>query len=406
MSSSTWLWLAVTLLCIVVQGIYSMLEVASISFNRVRLQYYVSRGIKRACWLQRLLQEPSRLFGAVMLGVNLALQVGSQSARELYRSFGLNPDWAPLTQIFFVVIVAELAPCFAARRYAEHVVMLGMPLLYATERLFSPLIWLIGKLTKWATRLSGVSESSGLLSREEIQHVIENQEDNPDNFSDIVFNLFSLRHRTIKELMVPLAKVEMVRSNVTIGALQQRLKGSTLAHIPVYHDHPSQIVAMAYIRDLVRPPMHYYVRNFSRPPWFITESMQLMQVLKQFRENKQTVAVVLDTAGATIGLLERDKILQAIFGNLSEGETRTSSVAIIDRTFPGNFSIREFNETYSTQLQGDGATTLAQLLFLHLGHMPERGESVVIDGLEFTAEETSLLGTKLLSVHSVSSQRE
>lgn len=87
-----------------------MLELAAVSFNRVRLEYYVSKKIKRAVWLHYLLQKPSRLFGTVMLGVNVALQVGSQSAREFYSSIGLDPNWAPLSQVFLVVILAELTP--------------------------------------------------------------------------------------------------------------------------------------------------------------------------------------------------------------------------------------------------------------------------------------------------------
>src|SRR5271168_1923794 len=115
-------WLSLTILCIAVQGVYSMLELASVSFNRVRLEYYVAKKIKRAMWLHYLLQKPSRLFGTVMLGVNVALQIGSQTSREFYSSVGLDPDLAPLTQVFLVVILAELTPLFAARRYPESVV--------------------------------------------------------------------------------------------------------------------------------------------------------------------------------------------------------------------------------------------------------------------------------------------
>lgn len=62
-----------TLLCLVVQGFFSMTEMACVSFNKVRLQYYVSKKKKSALWLNYLLNHPALLFGATLIGVNTAL---------------------------------------------------------------------------------------------------------------------------------------------------------------------------------------------------------------------------------------------------------------------------------------------------------------------------------------------
>ena len=63
MDSSAVYWLIFNLLSIIVLAFYSMLEMACVSFNKIRLQYYVSKGNKQAIWLNYLLQHPSRLFG-------------------------------------------------------------------------------------------------------------------------------------------------------------------------------------------------------------------------------------------------------------------------------------------------------------------------------------------------------
>ena len=132
-----------------------MLEMACVSFNKIRLQYYVSKGYKRAIWLNYLLQHPSRLFGTTLICVNVGLIVGSECSREFYSSIGLNPDWAPLTQVFFVVIFGELSPMFAARNYAENVAMLGVPLIYFSAKLMSPLLWATSLLSKLCNLLVG-----------------------------------------------------------------------------------------------------------------------------------------------------------------------------------------------------------------------------------------------------------
>src|SRR3990167_4141710 len=119
-------WLILTFLCIALQSLFAMLEMASVSFNKMRLQYYVTKGNRCAQMLASLLQNPSRLFGTTLLIVNFAMQVGSECSRRYYGSMGINPNWAPLTQVFLVLVFAELSPLLAARNYAENVIMLGM----------------------------------------------------------------------------------------------------------------------------------------------------------------------------------------------------------------------------------------------------------------------------------------
>ena len=212
MSNGTLFWLLITLFCVFTQGVYSMLEMAAVTFNRVRLEYYVAKGMKRAKWLQFLLKKPSRLFGTIMLGVNIALQVGSQSSREFYRALNLDPNIAPLTQVFLVVIFAELTPLLAARKYAEHVVMLGIPIVYATYRLLFPVIWCLEWITLGVSRLFRSSEH-GLemfLSRDELEHIIESHEDdagNGDDFKHVVSKIFALKGRLAAHVMTPLSKL-------------------------------------------------------------------------------------------------------------------------------------------------------------------------------------------------------
>ena len=100
-------WLLLNFLSIVVLAFFSMSEMACVSFNKIRLQYYFSKGNTRAIWLNHLLHNPSRLFGTTLIMVSLAMVIGSECAREFHSSIGLDPDLAPLTQVILVVIFGE-----------------------------------------------------------------------------------------------------------------------------------------------------------------------------------------------------------------------------------------------------------------------------------------------------------
>lgn len=405
-------YLILMAICLVVQGFYSMLEMACVSFNKVRLQYYVSQGNTRAKWLTFLLKRPALLFGTTLIGVNLTLQLGSESARRFYEAIGVSPDIAPFSQWVLVLIFAEIAPLFAGRRYSEHVVMLGIPFIYVSSIVLRPVIWGLDLLCSLINRLVKSPKSGGLyLTREELQKMLEEQEVRPykaeqTELSSVAGRIFSLKTKTAKEMMKPLSAVNMIPSMCTISEMRTLLTAHYSPYLPIFHKTPENIVAIAYPRDLLRFPESARVREHGRPPWFITESTSVLQILKQFRRNNKSIAVVLSQAGLAMGILTLDEILDEIFGqsdnwpSINEIAPRAHQV-VVDRTFPGDMLIREFNSQFHVHLPENGVETLEELVTKQLGHPPTKGESVRIDQFELTVEEASLLGAKMISIQTV-----
>lgn len=409
----TLFWLLLTLFFIFMEAFFSMMEMALVSFNKVRLQYYLNKGNHRASWIQSLLRNPSRLFGTILLGVNIALEFGSECSRLFYSSLGLNPDIAPLTQVLLVIIFAELAPLFAARRYAESVAMLGIPLIYALSILMTPLVWLFGLFARLVNHFLGnTGQTSDLyLSRDELQRVLEEQDEGlqqvgeKEDFNLVVANIFNLRSQVAKQVMAPLKGVKMIPAQCTVGEMSAFLRKIPYSHLPLYHRFRHQIVGLVSPRDLIRAPDKSRVREFAAPPWFITENMPLVNIIKQFRVNRQDVAVVLNGKGEATGILTLDDILDAIFGKLGlhlpQQASEVQLKPIVERTLPGEMLLSDFNAQFQANLQG--VETLEELADLHLGEQREQGASFRIDRFEFTVTEMTLLGTiKSLSVRTLS----
>lgn len=406
-------FLILTLCCIAIEALFSMLEMACVSFNKVRLQYYVSKNHRRARWLSYLLNRPPLLFGTILICVNTALQLGSESSRRFYDALGLNPDWAALTQIFLVLIFAELSPLFAARRYAEHVAMIGIPVVYAMSILLRPIIWLLDRLCYMIKSLMGIKGAVGLyLTRDELQNIIEQHEEpatvreQKKEFNTVTANIFSLKNKIAKELMQPLSPSQMISSTCTVAEMRNLLASKYTAFLPIYHRKTQNIVAIAYPRDLLRLKPQESVRSYARSPWFITENSSILHILKQFQKNNQSVAIVLNEAGLAIGILTLDEIIDEIFGredlwqSIGEMAPRVHHV-VVDRTFSGDMLIADFNEEFHVHLEANGAETLSDLVTQMLGHAPGKGETVHVDQFELTVEEPSLLGVKIVSIRTI-----
>ncbi|MBN4067222.1 HlyC/CorC family transporter [Simkania negevensis] len=413
-------WLLLTLLLILIQSFFSMLEMACVSFNPVRRHYYVTEKKQRIIWLDHLLKKPSRLFGTTLLGVNFALQIGSECSRELYTALGLDPSFAPLTQVLLVVIIAELAPMFAAQRYPEHVVMLGVPIIYAFSKVMAPIIWVIGFIAHAANRLvGGKGDESGIfLTREELQRVIIDSGDEAatvtpkeetqktSECTEIVTNIFAVKSKKAKDVMVPLRAVKTIASNCTIEEMRDILKITPYPLLPIYYKTVRNIVGLAFPRDLLRSPKNHRVRDYARPPWFITQSTPVLQILKQFRYNNQSVAVVINDQGQAQGILMLEDVLEEIFGEagtIFPHKTRKHKKPkrYIERTLPGEMTLNDFNDTFGTRIKEKEAKTIEEMIIAHLGKHPEKGESLRVGNLEFTVLDASLTEVKSVRVQTV-----
>ncbi|MCB1112101.1 MAG: HlyC/CorC family transporter [Chlamydiales bacterium] len=404
-------WLLLNLTSVIALAFYSMLEMACVSFNKVRLQYYVSKKNQRALWLNKLLQNPSLLFGTTLIGVNVATVIGSECAREFHSAIGIDPNWAPLSQVIIVVIFGELAPMFAARCYPEHVAMLGIPIIYASSIVMSPIIWMLSVFSRWVSYFIGGAESDPnlYLSQEELQQILEEQDEEHTQASDntefnaIAANIFRLRGKTVKEVMLPINSIPLLASNAIVKQMKNLLQRTGADWVPIYYRQHSNIVAIAFPRETVKAPDNKRVRDFARSPWFITGHTKLTEVLKQFRSNNENVAVVLDDTGAAIGVITLDDVIEEIFGKAKGEPIKTEhsgQVFLIERTFPGNMLVKDFNLQFGVVLSLEVNLTLSELLQEVLGHPPEEGDVVSVGNFELGVKKSSILGVKRVSITS------
>ncbi len=393
-------WLAFTLLAIVIQGLFALFEMSCVSFNKIRLQYYVSIGNKRAVWIQYLLGTPSRLFGTTLLGVNTAMQMGSECSRRFYESIHVDPDWAPLSQVVIVVIFAELVPMFVARKHPERIAMFLSPLMIVLAKFFIPLTWTFDKLSKLLHRAIKKSEEPALfLSREEVMLAFQEGDRGQDEFTGITESIFQLKSLTAGALMYPLSKTQLFPSNSTVGQVRSQLLSEYAPVLPMYHKFPYNIVSIVSPRDLLSMPDDSKVIDEGKSPWFVTRDTSILQILDQFRRNNQSVAVILEPSGQASGLLTLDQIIDKIFGQEEKSFSEDPDLGhFISRTLKGSMTIAEFNVEFREDLSGDPNLTLSEHISSFLDHQPSPGESIRIDNYLFTVTEPTLRGIKTLTV--------
>ncbi|MFZ4099749.1 MAG: CNNM domain-containing protein, partial [Chlamydiia bacterium] len=349
MEGNVWFWLLITLGCVACQGLFAMAEMACISFPRVRLYYEAAQGYVSAQRLLDLLREPARLFGTTLLLVNLGLQCGAEAARQLYIAIGLNPDWSPLTQVPLVVLAGELAPLFAARRAPEPVARFMTPVLYMAAILLRPITALLGFITSTVTRWVGAHQpdSALSLSREELQRAFEETSDGEDiALNQFIDRLFALRNQSAADLMQPMQHSLIVPAHLPIDQVRLLMREAPVEEILLYQKQPYQITGVVLTRELFPYAGAQRVQVAARAPWFVAAQTPALHVLRQFRQGRGTLAVVLNEEGTAMGIIALEDLLPVLFPTLPS----ESPTTVVERTFPGEFQVRLFNQLYQANL--------------------------------------------------------
>ena len=225
-----------------------------------------------------------------------------------------------------------------------------------------------------------------------------------DEFNAVSSNIFSLSLKDVRQVMEPIFVLPRVPSNATVVQAGNAMMRSDTDYVAVYHKDIHNIVGIARARDLIRAQDHKRVRDYSTPPWFVTQATSLMQILIQFRKNHQELGIILNKQGQAEGVIYLDHVLEALFGKFEESTVKkpatVTQVPFIERTLPGSTKVGDFNARFRVLLDDHTEMTLSELITERLGHHPEVGETLVIGSFELSVEEAGLLDIKSVKITS------
>jgi len=197
----------------------------------------------------------------------------------------------------------------------------------------------------------------------------------------------------VRDIMVPRAQMVFVRRDERAAAILPKVVESGHSRFPVMDEDRDDIVGILLAKDLLRltgeKRERFDIREFMRPALFVPESKRLNVLLREFRRNRNHMAIVVDEYGGVSGLVTIEDVIEQIVGEIDD-EFDVEDDLNIRRDAERQFTVRgvtriaEFNEYFGAQLsEEEGFDTVAGLLMKQLGHLPRRGESATIEGFEF-----------------------
>jgi magnesium and cobalt transporter len=166
------------------------------------------------------------------------------------------------------------------------------------------------------------------------------------------------------------------------------------SRFPVYGDNKDDIVGVLLAKDLLRyfAGHEFSVREMLRPAVFVPESKRLNVLLRDFRRNRNHMAIVVDEYGGVAGLLTIEDVLEQIVGEIEDefDFDETEANILLDRNgmyrVKAQTEIASFNETFGTRFSDEEYDTVGGLLLSRFGRLPKRGEEIELDNLKFRVQ--------------------
>ena len=196
---------------------------------------------------------------------------------------------------------------------------------------------------------------------------------------------------TAGDVMVPSKHMDLLDIDAPFEDMLHVIIRTGHSRFPVFAERRDNVIGILMAKDLLklqRSP-NLKLRTLLRPAFFVPESKPLNDLLRDFRTNRNHIAIVIDEFGHTAGLLTLEDVLEEIVGEIedefdeSDAESSIYTLADGSQRVAGDATVAAVNEVFDVLLPTDEFDTIGGLVAHQLGRVPRRGESVTIDGLVF-----------------------
>jgi putative hemolysin len=428
--------LALIVVLVLLNGIFSATEIALVTLRRSRIQQLIDDGNRTAVRVQHLKSNPGRFLAVIQIGINFLGFLASafaavslvDGAAEFFRQFGPLTNAAEgialvvvtILLTLFTIVFGELVPKQIGLAHAERVALATARLIEVLGTLFGPLVAALTFVTRWVSRLFRADvPADERISSEELRLIIEQGGEQgilEAEEEQMIHAVIELGDQRVHEVMVPRTAMVSLTADATVGDAIDAIVSEGHSRIPVYEGTIDEIIGIVYAKDLLpflkasapEPPA---IRSLLRTPVFVPESMSVDDLLHELQRRKVHIAIVLDEYGGTAGLVTIEDLLEEIVGEIQdeydEEEPMIVRLSEDEARVDGRAAVDDLSELFETPVpleDEDEYDTVGGLIYHRIGGVPKPGDQVSLDGLTLTVESTD--GRRVSKVLVVRSREE
>ena len=413
-------WIILTLVSLLFSALFSGVEIAFVTSDRVRAQLDVARGGLISRIIDRFYANGEFFISAIRGGNNVMLVVYGMGAAKLlepwletlFDSDAMVLLSQTIISTIVILIAGEFLPKAIFRINPNNSLKIVALPVFVFYLLLYPVSWLSTAISRGLMKLAGFKSGNtgvGVLTVGELNTFIETNIDDleekheeVENEVKIFRNALDFSSTHLRDCMTP--RNELVAVNIdttTREELSALFTTSGRSKILVFKDDIDSVVGYIHVSELFDPDVDWKTRV--KPVLFAPENMMANTMMRRLLQQKKSLAVVVDEFGGTAGLISLEDLVEEIFGDIQDehDKSRLTSRCLAPGVyeFSGRCEIASINEQFNLDLpESDEYQTLAGYILNATGSIPSEGDSVVLDNVTFDIVRKSANRLELIKV--------
>ena len=388
-------WVLIAVVCGIFYLIFDALRSFALQLSPVRLRRLSTGAEEQGFrWTYFDVEDFQLVSGALL---QIALVIGNGATIMIFDEKGFGAAVATSVGIWSLLVLAwKFILALVPEDTGEVILKALLPFSRATYYLFFPLLWPLRKLLERLGKAQATKEEEEEVTDEEVQAYIDvGEEEGIIEASEgkLLQSIVDFGDRLAHEIMTPRIDVEAFDARKPIADLAKQFSESKYARIPIYESSIDQISGIVHIKDLfdnfIRGEQKT-VLELARPPYFVSETKKVSELLREFQSEHLQIAVVVDEYGGTAGIITTEDIIEEIVGEIADEheDEEATVVEVGDGTWlvSGLLRVETLEEKLDAKLSGDDYETVAGMIFTTLGRVPATGTVIPKNGWLFEIE--------------------
>jgi putative hemolysin len=399
----------IILFLILLNGVFSMSEIALISARKNRLETAAKKGHNNAKIALDLANSPNKFLSTVQIGITLiGILTGIYSGDKIttdvqnfVAGFSLLKPYADSIGVgivvviltFFSLVLGELLPKRIGLNYPEAIAKAVAFPMKMVSIATAPFIWLLTISTEGILKLFNIKPTAdGKVTEEEIKAIIKEGTEVgevQEIEQDIVERVFHIGDRKINSLMTHRQSIVYLSLEDSIEELKEKMLSELHSFYPVCKENMDDVEGVVLLKDLFASfeKGKFSLKSITKTPVYLIEHTSAYKALENFKKSKVHYAFVTDEYGVFQGIITLNDILEALVGDASDfDEDEYQLVAREDGTWlvDGLYSLHDFLTYFDMDdLTTDyEVTTVSGLIMTEMGKIPTQGEKLIWNRLE------------------------
>ena len=394
---------------ILVNGLFSMAEIALVSARKTRLETQANKGDKQAKEALELANKPDTFLSTVQIGITLiGILTGIISGDTLkadLAAFLARFSWispynnGAATAIivicitYFSLVLGELVPKRLGLASPEAIAkFMAAPMKMVTFVTY-PFIWLLSKSTNLITEIFHVHSKDNQVTEEEIKAIISEGTEHgaiEEAEQEIIERVFHLGDRNITSLMTHRSDILWFDVNDNEQSIKDKIVKEPHSVYPICEGQIDNIKGMVSIKDLYVADDLKLFKEIMQPALFVPENNSAYQVIEKFKQSQIHSCFIVDEYGSLLGMITLNDILEAIVGDIPQVDTddyeivqREDGSYLVDAQIPFYDFLTKFEKTEWMNEGEKDFDTLAGFILDKLQRIPHIGETLEWRGFHF-----------------------